>query len=69
MKKITGKVRMFSFVITLLTTIPLFINYLRGADHGNELIVHLHVWFGVTFFIFAITSMILEKQGREENRD
>jgi hypothetical protein len=62
MKKFIEKARIVSFVITLLTTIPLFFNYLKDIEPKNELIVHLHVWFGLFFFIFAITSMILNKK-------
>jgi hypothetical protein len=60
--KIINVIRTISFVATLLTTIPLFINYLAGNSPAHQLIIHLHVWFGLTFFIFASTSMILMKK-------
>ncbi|MCK9438458.1 MAG: hypothetical protein WCY43_03495 [Patescibacteria group bacterium] len=61
-KKILNIIRMFAFVGTLLTTIPLFINYLLNLAPKNELIVHLHVWLGILFFVFAVISMILQKK-------
>jgi hypothetical protein len=56
--KILNILRTVSFVATLLTTIPLFINYLTGNPPAHQMIVHLHVWFGLAFFVFGITSMI-----------
>jgi len=60
--KILNILRTVSFVATLLTTIPLFINYLVGNPPAHQMIVHLHVWFGLAFFIFGITSMIMMKK-------
>lgn len=62
MKKIINIGRIITFIATLLTTIPLFINYIIGDSPKNQLIVHLHVWFGLLFFIFAIISMVLQKK-------
>lgn len=62
MKKTVKIIRMVSFVATLLSTIPLFINYLKDTEPKNEFIVHAHVWFGLIFFVFAIISMIMEKK-------
>lgn len=59
MRKIIKKARMISLALTLLTTIPLFINYLRDTEVSNSTIIDLHVWFGLSFFILAITSMIM----------
>jgi hypothetical protein len=64
--KILNKLRTISFVATLLTTIPLFINYLSGSAPAHQMIVHLHVWFGLAFFIFGITSMILMKKEKSK---
>ncbi|MDX9780974.1 MAG: hypothetical protein WC372_05305 [Candidatus Neomarinimicrobiota bacterium] len=55
---------MVTFIATLLTTIPLFINYIRDVAPKHPLITHLHVWFGLAFFIVAIISMILTKKNR-----
>jgi hypothetical protein len=65
MKKVIEKIRIITFVITLLTTIPLFVNYLRNIEPTNELIIHLHVWFGTLFFVSAVISMIINKQNRD----
>lgn len=61
-KPLLTKLRMFSFILTVGTTIPLFIKYLTGKESSNTLIVDLHVWFGLAFIIFAIASMIKEKK-------
>jgi len=55
-------IRMITFIATLLTTIPLFINYIMGSEPTHQLIVHLHVWFGLIFFITAIISMIIKRK-------
>lgn len=68
MKRLIEKARIISFSATLLTTIPLFINYLRGIDFKDELIVYLHIWFGAIFFVFAILSMIVNKKDKEEKK-
>lgn len=61
-KKTITSIRMITFIVTLITTIPLFINYIVGSEPTHQLIVHLHVWFGLVFFIAAITSMIIKKK-------
>lgn len=60
--KIVSSVRMLTFIVTLLTTIPLFITYLLGSEPTHQLIVHLHVWFGLVFFITAIMNIIMKKK-------
>lgn len=65
MKKIIEKLRITTFILTLLTTIPLFINYLRNTEPTNELITHLHVWFGIIFFVSGIISMVLNKRNKK----
>lgn len=64
--KLLNILRTASFVATLLTTIPLFINYLAGSAPAHQMIVHLHVWFGLAFFVFGITSMIMMKKKKKE---
>lgn len=64
--KILNIVRMISFVITLLTSIPLINSYLRDVNPKFPIFTHLHVWFGVIFIITAIISMILQK--RKQNK-
>ena len=65
--KVLNILRTVSFIATLLTTIPLFINYLTGNPPAHQMIVHLHVWFGLAFFVFGITSMIsMKKKNNKE---
>ncbi len=61
-KSLLNKLRMFAFILTVGTTIPLFIKYLTGQESSNVLILDLHVWFGLAFIILAIVSMIKEKK-------
>ena len=63
--KIISSLRMITFIVTLITTIPLFVNYIIGSEPTHELIVHLHVWFGLVFFITAIINMMLKKKERD----
>ncbi len=58
-------IRIFSFALTALTSVPLIINYFRESEVPYEWIITLHVCFGVLFIISAIPGMILEKR---ENR-
>jgi F0F1-type ATP synthase assembly protein I len=60
--KILNALRMVTFIVTLGTTIPLFVNYLAGTAPKHAMITHLHVWFGLAFFIIAIISMLLMKK-------
>lgn len=62
MIKILNISRMISFVITALTSIPLAITYFQSIDPKNELVVHLHVIFGIIFIVTAIPSMIIRKR-------
>jgi len=59
--KFLNLVRISSFVLVLLTSIPLFVSYLRGAEPQWQLIVDLHVWLGVVFFVSAGIGMIRNK--------
>jgi len=55
--------RTASFLITLLSTLPLFANYLMHTEPKHQMVVHIHVWFGCMFFVFAIISMVVQKMG------
>lgn len=59
--KLLHVLRIVTFIATLVTTIPLFINYLADTAPRYPLITHLHVWFGLAFFVIVIISMILSK--------
>ena len=51
-----------SFGVTILTTIPLLINYLKGTEPKFELITHLHVWFGTIFIIVVLIRIIMNRK-------
>jgi cytochrome b561 len=50
-----------SFIIVVLTSIPLFIKYILGSSPSSRLIVDLHVWAGIIFIVVAIIRMIVLK--------
>ena len=64
--KLLGIARTATFSITFLTTIPLFIKYLQGIASGKFIMIHIHVWVGLLFYIFAITSMIIQRKQRKK---
>ncbi len=47
------KMCILAFAITALTSVPLFLNYVRGAEPQSRLIVDLHVWIGLAFIILV----------------
>jgi len=51
-----------SFGATIITTIPLLVNYLKGTEPKFELITHLHVWFGTIFIIVVLLRIIMNRK-------
>lgn len=49
---------MVSFILVVITSIPLFIKYLTGNEAGSRLIIDLHIWFGIAFIFFALIRII-----------
>ena len=62
MKKFINRARMMAFIVTVISTIPLFLSYLTDSQPKNELVTHLHVWFGLIFIVMSVSSMVLEKR-------
>jgi hypothetical protein len=60
--KIISALKMIGFIGTILTSIPLFILYIKGIEPSHRIMIHLHVWLGLLFIIFAVTNMIKDKQ-------
>ena len=50
-----------SFIVVTLTSVPLFVNYLKGVAPKYPFIVDLHVWVGVAFIIFAVLRITRTK--------
>lgn len=48
--------------ITLITSIPLTINYFRGTEAPLELMTGLHVYFGILFGIVALTRLCINRK-------
>jgi threonine/homoserine/homoserine lactone efflux protein len=53
MKRNIKILTVLSFIVVALTSIPLFVAYLKGVPVKYPIIVDLHVWAGVVFIIFA----------------
>lgn len=62
MKKLIKSIKILPFLITLITSILLFIPYLRNINNYS-IGVHLHVWFGLIFLI-----MITQKIGKDKKK-
>ena len=60
-KKILKWIIFLSFLITILTSVPLFVNYLKSSSTPPQILVDLHVWFGLICIIFIAISMINKK--------
>ena len=60
--RILAFAQIFTFAITAITSIPLFISYLRNANPMNPVFVHLHVWFGFGFIIIALLKISERKK-------
>lgn len=54
--------RTVTFLVMVLSSIPMFVNFLTGREPERQLIVNLHVWFGLAFIIFAVISMVIQKK-------
>ena len=50
-----------SFAVVVITSIPLFVTYLKGTSPKYPFITDLHVWFGVIFIIFALLRLVRTK--------
>lgn len=56
MKKLFNWITPLPFLVTLVTSILLFINYLINIS-TSSLAVHLHVWFGLIFLIMITQKL------------
>lgn len=61
-KRFLGILCIFAFIVTALTSIPLFVNYIGGVAPKFQLIVDLHAWFGVAFLIFVPTMIVTNRR-------
>ncbi len=60
-KKIIKPIIILAFVITIFTSVPLFINYLKGTSEPIKLFVDLHIWFGLVCIIFIVYRIRTKK--------
>lgn len=61
-KRILAILCISTFTITALTSIPLFISYIRGVSPRLTLFTDLHVWFGIAFIIFVLIRILSNRQ-------
>ncbi len=61
-KRFLGILCISTFIMTALTSIPLFANYIKGVSAKSSLIIDLHVWFGLAFIIFVLFRIISNRQ-------
>ncbi len=61
-KHFLEKFCILTFIITAMTSIPLFINYIKDVSPKFQLIVDLHVWFGTAFIIFVLIRIVKNKK-------
>ncbi|MCC7574505.1 hypothetical protein KO361_02845 [Candidatus Woesearchaeota archaeon] len=64
-KKLEKKLKLATIIslgITIITTIPLFVSYVKDVPVKYPLFTHLHVWFGLAFLVFALLRIILNKK-------
>jgi len=50
-----------SFMVVAITSIPLFVTYLKEVSPKYPLVVDLHVWTGIIFIFFVILRIIMAK--------
>jgi hypothetical protein len=51
-----------TFAVTAATSIPLFVQYLRGETIKNTVLQDLHVWFGIAFTISVLLRMAFNRK-------
>jgi hypothetical protein len=51
-----------TFAVTVATSIPLFVLYLRSETIRNTVLQDLHVWFGTAFITFALLRIALNRK-------
>ena len=61
-KRFLGILCISTFIITALTSIPLFVSYIKGVSPQFALFTDLHVWFGLAFIIFVLFRIISNRQ-------
>jgi hypothetical protein len=65
--KIISAIKMIGFIGTILTSVPLFILYIFSIEPSHKFMMHIHVWFGLLFIVFAITNMAMNKRQGKQN--
>ncbi len=61
-KRFLGLLCISTFIVTALTSIPLFVNYISGVAPKFQLLADLHAWFGAAFIIFALTRIATNRR-------
>ncbi len=67
--------RMITFIVTVLTSIPLFVSHIKGVNPQFPIFTDLHTWFGLAFVILAVISMSIQRKmnktgmGMQQNKN
>lgn len=51
-----------TFIVMALTSIPLFVSYLKNTPPRFQWIVDLHAWFGMAFIILVSMRILSNRQ-------
>ncbi len=60
--RILALAQVLTFTIAAITSVPLFVSYLRNTNPLNPMFIHLHVWFGLLFIMVALIKMYKRKK-------
>lgn len=68
MSKILNLLRMFILGMLVITSVPLTITYFADIDRQQEIIVVLHVIFGILFILVAIPITLRERRLQQNSK-
>ena len=68
MSKILNLLRMFILGMLVITSVPLTIAYFSDIERQQEIIVVLHVIFGILFILVAIPITLRERRLQQKSK-
>ena len=51
-----------SLAVVAVTSIPLFVLYLKGETIRNTVLQELHIWFGIAFIMSVVLRMAFNRK-------
>ena len=64
MVKFMNTLRIITFLILLLSSVPMLKHHFAGNKPEHDLLIHLHVLFGLIFIIVTVINMIMNRKAR-----